>query len=71
MKDTDLPLSLGKVAYRELKANGCKTLSQVALKTEGELLAIHGVGPKAIRILKQAFTEHGIDAVMSKTPPKR
>lgn len=46
MKDTDLPLSLGKVAYRELKANGYSTLRQVSVKTEEELLAIHGLAQR-------------------------
>ncbi len=55
---SDLP-SIGKVARRELGVNGITTLAQVAKKSEQELLAIHGVGPKAVRILKEALAAEG------------
>lgn len=48
-----LPQSIGKVARRELAINGIVNLQQVAEKTDQELLAIHGVGPKAVRILRE------------------
>ena len=57
---TDLP-EIGKVARRELEANGIATLAQVAARTERELLAIHGVGPKAVRILRQALAAAGLE----------
>ncbi|GGL17411.1 hypothetical protein [Planomonospora parontospora] len=34
---------------------GLTTLAQVAGLTEAELLAMHGVGPKAVRILREAL----------------
>lgn len=55
---TDLP-DIGKVARREFAAHGVTTLAEVAQRTEKDLLAIHGVGPKAIRILKEALAERG------------
>lgn len=58
MSDSPLP-DIGKVARRALAANGMTTLDQVALKTEAELLAIHGVGPKAVRILAEALAAQG------------
>jgi predicted flap endonuclease-1-like 5' DNA nuclease len=39
---------------------GITTLEQVADHTEAELLALHGVGPKGIRLLRQALTEAGL-----------
>lgn len=55
---SDLP-DIGKVARRELGVHGITTLDQVAITTERELLAIHGVGPKAVRILKETLAEQG------------
>ncbi len=46
-------------AARALAAIGVTTLSQVAAMTENELLALHGVGPKAVRILKETLASQG------------
>lgn len=51
----DLPNEMGKTAPRELHHHGISSLAQVAKHTRKELLAIHGVGPKAIRILEEAL----------------
>ncbi|MEV6280756.1 hypothetical protein [Nocardia sp. NPDC051832] len=56
----DLPNELGKTAPRELQSAGIDSLSKVSEHTERELLAIHGVGPKAIRILAEALSERGL-----------
>jgi len=50
---TPLP-KLGKPATRALEARGITTVEQLVKLTEEELLAIHGVGPKAIAILAAA-----------------
>lgn len=51
--DSELPASMGKVARRELALNGFTRLDQFDGASEQQLLAIHGVGPKAIRILRE------------------
>lgn len=51
----DLPDAIGKTAARELAHHGITTLEQVASHSQKELLAIHGVGPKAVRILGDAL----------------
>ncbi|MFC7405105.1 hypothetical protein [Georgenia alba] len=56
----DLPNELGKTAPRELQSAGVDSLVKVSKHTEQELLAIHGVGPKAIRILAEALAEKGL-----------
>lgn len=56
----DLLNEIGKTAGRELAANGVTNLEQVASHTTKELLAIHGVGPKAIRILGEALAAKGL-----------
>jgi predicted flap endonuclease-1-like 5' DNA nuclease len=59
-QETEFPQSMGKVARRELAVNGLTTFAQVAERTERELLAIHGVGPKAIRILRDELHARGM-----------
>ncbi|WP_114853413.1 hypothetical protein [Brachybacterium sp. YJGR34] len=56
----DLPNELGKTAPRELQSAGIDSLAKVSTCTEKELLALHGVGPKAIRLLAAALAEQGL-----------
>ncbi|GAA2065232.1 hypothetical protein GCM10009801_10370 [Streptomyces albiaxialis] len=56
----DLPGGIGRPATRALFGAGLTTLERVAGRTEAELLALHGVGPKAVRILKQTLAERGL-----------
>jgi predicted flap endonuclease-1-like 5' DNA nuclease len=56
----DLPNAIGKTAARALSAHGITSLAQVAARSPKELLAIHGVGPKAIAILGEALTATGL-----------
>ena len=57
----DLPDAIGKTAARELSHHGITTLEQVAAHTRKELLAIHGIGPKAIAILGDALASKGLE----------
>lgn len=54
-----LPSSIGKPATRALLAVGVSALEDVATKSEAELLALHGVGPRAIRLLAEALATRG------------
>lgn len=56
----DLPNEIGKTAARALSTNGITSLKKVSEHTEKQLLAIHGVGPKAIRILHAALARKGL-----------
>jgi predicted flap endonuclease-1-like 5' DNA nuclease len=56
----DLPDAIGKTAARELSHHGIASLQQVAEHTRSELLAIHGVGPKALDILGEALVARGL-----------
>lgn len=51
----DLPRGIGRPATQALTSAGITTLAQVAELTEAELLAMHGVGPKAVRILRETI----------------
>ncbi len=57
--DSDLPAGIGKAATRALLTAGLTTLDKVATRSETELLEMHGVGPKAVRILADALVEQG------------
>ncbi|HLT97238.1 MAG TPA: hypothetical protein VK070_10675 [Acidimicrobiia bacterium] len=57
----DLPRAIGRPATRALAGAGVTTLADVARHSEDELLALHGVGPRAIRILREALEARGLE----------
>jgi len=57
---TEFPRSIGKVAARELAANGFARYDQLALVTAETLLAIHGVGPRAVAILREELANRDL-----------
>ena len=59
MAESDLP-NIGAPATRALANVGVTNLSELASWTETDLLELHGVGPKAIRILRPALAEQGL-----------
>ena len=56
---TEFPRSIGKVANRELASNGYTTFDSLTKVSAKELLKIHGVGPKAVRILGEELAAQG------------
>ena len=56
----ELPAGIGRPATRALLGAGVDTLERVAEHTETELLALHGVGPKAVRVLKEELAGKGL-----------
>ena len=66
MSAGDTPATIGDLppiwrpANRALLAAGITTLAQVATHSRGELLAMHGVGPRAINMLAAALAERGL-----------
>jgi uncharacterized protein YdhG (YjbR/CyaY superfamily) len=59
MAESDLP-NIGAPATRALAHAGITRLADVATWTERDLLELHGVGPKAIRILSPLLAEQGL-----------
>ncbi|WP_437479948.1 DNA-binding protein [Sorangium sp. So ce1014] len=57
--ESALPKGIGKPATRALAAAGVTRLDQVTRFSEAELLAIHGVGPKAVGVIKAALETQG------------
>ncbi|MFJ8964885.1 DNA-binding protein [Lentzea sp. NPDC102401] len=55
----EFPGMIGKVATRELTARGYTTFDSLTKVSAKTLLKIHGVGPKAIRILGEELAAQG------------
>jgi predicted flap endonuclease-1-like 5' DNA nuclease len=58
--DTGLPGGIGTPATRALAAAGYTKLSQLADVPACELKKLHGVGPKALKLLQEALEQHGM-----------
>lgn len=54
------PRAIGRPATGALLAAGCTDLAQLDGMTEAELLAMHGVGPKAVAVLREALAQRGL-----------
>jgi hypothetical protein len=59
VSDDDLP-NIGAPATRALASIGVTRLSQLVDHGEDELLGLHGFGPRALRILKEALNTVGL-----------
>lgn len=57
---SDLPRGIGAPARRALAAAGIDRLEQLAQFRETDLLRLHGLGPKAMRLLREALAERGL-----------
>ena len=58
--EAGLPPSIGAPATRALAAAGYTELSQLAGVPAAELARLHGLGPKALRLLQEALRERGM-----------
>lgn len=53
-------IKVGQPAHRALQGAGITTLKQLASFKESELMSLHGIGPKALGILKTVLYENGL-----------
>ena len=58
--DAGLPGNIGAPATRSLTAAGYTELGQLAGVPAAELGKLHGVGPKALRLLQEALERQGM-----------
>lgn len=58
---TEFPRSIGKVATRELALSGYTRFKHLTRVSRKSLLAIHGVGPKAVDILEEEMKNKGLE----------
>ncbi|GAA3222240.1 helix-hairpin-helix domain-containing protein [Actinocorallia longicatena] len=56
---TDLPKTSAP-AQRALDGAGVRTLEDLASRSEKEIAALHGMGPKALRILREELAGLGL-----------
>ncbi|MEW6153059.1 MAG: helix-hairpin-helix domain-containing protein [Actinomycetota bacterium] len=56
----EFPPAVGRPANAALVHLGITTVEQLADLTEDEVLAIHGVGPKAVRALAAELAKRGL-----------
>jgi len=56
----DLPTGLAAPARRALAGAGYVRLEQLARVREADLLKLHGIGPKALSLLRQALADRGL-----------
>lgn len=53
------PAALSGPALRALAHAGIRSLSQLAQWTEADVAALHGMGPKGVRLLREALATQG------------
>jgi hypothetical protein len=60
-KEEDFLSKIGAPARRVFELHGLTTLEKVSKRSEKELLSLHGVGPKAIRLLQPFLKARGLN----------
>lgn len=68
---TEFPRDIGRVAKRELAANRFTRYEHLTRTTPKELLAIHGIGPKAVRILGEELADRHLSFAGSRVERTR
>ena len=58
--DAPWPKGVSQPAIRALNAAGYFRLEELAGASESALQRLHGMGPKAIRVIKEALAERGL-----------
>jgi hypothetical protein len=58
-RESDLPDGLPKPARRALAGADIQRLQQLTTMTESDVLRLHGMGPKALGILRSTLADRG------------
>ncbi|MGI8403289.1 MAG: DNA-binding protein [Thermomicrobiales bacterium] len=58
--ESDLPPGISAPARRALAGVRIESLEQCATRTEAEILELHGMGPKALGIIRSALDAKGL-----------
>lgn len=56
----EFPIGLAKPALRALEAAGYTHLDQLTAVREADLAKLHGMGPKALGLLREALQARGL-----------
>lgn len=62
---SEFPPGIPQPAIRALVSAGYNRIDQLAGASEAALTSLHGVGPKAIRIIRQVLAERGLPPLAS------
>ncbi|MBM0258226.1 DNA-binding protein [Micromonospora sp. 4G55] len=65
----DIPRAVPAPARRALAGAGWTRLDQLTAVTERELRALHGMGPKAIGVLRAALRDRGLSLAGEQVDP--
>jgi hypothetical protein len=57
---SNLPVKLSRPAQRALEAAGISRLEQFSEIREAEVNRLHGIGPKALELLRRALAANGL-----------
>jgi predicted flap endonuclease-1-like 5' DNA nuclease len=68
--ETDLPKGIGAPAQRALAGAGIQNLEQLSRFNEAQIKNLHGIGPKALNVLRQALAEKGLAFADPTAPAK-
>lgn len=66
---SDLPAGIGKPAQRALAAAGVFRLKQFTRMSETAVLRLHGMGPKALGVIRLALAARG-QSFANEPPPR-
>ncbi|MBI5668704.1 MAG: DNA-binding protein [Chloroflexi bacterium] len=58
--EADFPTGLGQPARRALAGAGYTRLEQLTQVRESDLKLLHGIGPKALQVLREALHARGL-----------
>lgn len=58
--ESDLPREIGQPARRALSGAGYLRLEQLTEASEVEIKRLHGMGPKALELLRRALAARGL-----------
>ena len=64
--ESDLPTKLSQPAQRALAGAGIKSLKQLTKFSEAEIKKLHGIGPNAIKQLREALAARGLSFAAEK-----
>ena len=56
---SDFPPRIGRPAERALAAAGIVSWESLSQRRQSDLAALHGIGPKALRLLTEGLTARG------------
>ena len=66
-QESDFPIGLSAPAKRALNGAGYMRLEQLTRVSEAELKQLHGMGPKAIELLRSALDAKGLSFANGKS----